>query len=133
MGGTVRGIDGTGVFVVDDMVEPDILRNEIGGGASMNVVEMGLGGGWSGGGDGERVDRSGGGSMSEAGISETSPGWPSSNGDSAVGGDGCSIRTLFRRGELVRSDGAPRRGETGCRAFGGVEDVRVWDERSGDD
>ena len=133
MGATVRGIDGTAVFVVDDMVEPDMLRNDIGGGVSMDVVEMGLGGGGRGGGDGERVDSTGGGSMSEAGISETSPGLPSSNGDSAEGGDGCSITTLFRRGELVRSDEAPRSGETGCRAFEGTEDVRVWDERRGDD
>ena len=130
---TVRGIDGTEVFVVDDIVEPDTLRNDICGGVSMDGVEMCFGGGGRGGGDGERVDRSGGGSMSETGISETSPGLPSSNGDSAEGGDGCSIRTLLRRGEFVRSDGALRSGETGCRAFKGAEDVRVCDERSGDD
>jgi len=128
MGVAVRGIDSTGVFVVDDIVEPDMLRNDIGGGVSMDVVEIGLGGGGRGGGDGERADRTGGGSISETGISETSPGLPSSNGDNAEGGGGCSIRTVFRRGELVRSDG-----ETGCKAFGGAEDVRVWDERSGDD
>ena len=45
MGVTVRGIDGTVVAVVDDVVEPDVLRIVIGGGLLMVVVGMGLGGG----------------------------------------------------------------------------------------
>ena len=71
--------------------------------------------------------------MSEAGISETSPGLPSSNGDNAEGGDDGSIMMLFRRGELVRNGVALRSGETWSRALEDAEDVRVWAERSGDD
>ena len=132
----MRGVIDTGTVAVDDIVEPDMLRDEIGGGVSTGVVmpDLGLGGGGAGGGgDGERVNCTGGGSISEVGISETSPGLPSINGDSAEGGDERSIRMLFRRGELARNGGAPRSGETESRALGGAEDVRVWDERSGDD
>lgn len=136
MGVVVRGIDDTGIVAVDDIVEPDVLRDEIGGTGSAGVVKMGLGlGGGSGGsgGDAKRVGCTGGGSMSETGISETSPGLPSINGDSAEGGDDGSTKTLFRRGELARNGGAPRAGETESRALEGADDVRVWDERSGDD
>lgn len=117
----MRGIDGAGVVAVDDLVELGMLRDEMGGGALRDVVRVGLGGG--GGGDGERVGCTGGGSMSEAGISETSPGLPSNNGDSAEGGGDDSIRILFRRGEFARNGGAPRSGETESTALGGAEGV----------
>jgi len=126
MGGIVRGIDdtGTGVVTVDAVVELDVLREDIGGGMSTDGVGIGFGGGSGGGGDGERVDRSGGGSMSDTGISETSPAFPSINGDSAEGGDGDSITMLLRRGEVARNGEAFRSGdEAESRALAGAEVV----------
>lgn len=62
--------------------------------------------------------------MSDAGISETSPAFPSINGDSAKGGDGGSITMLLRRGELARNDGVRRSGdEAESRTLEGGEDV----------
>jgi len=118
MGVAVRGVDDTGVVVVGAVVEPDTLRDDTGGGTSTGGGEIGLGGG-----DGERVGCTGGGSISEAGISETSPGLPSISGDSAGGGDDGSIETLFRRGELVRDGEALRSGESERKAFVGTDDV----------
>jgi len=134
MGAVVRGVDDTGVVPIDAVVEPDILRDDIGGGISTDGAEMGLGGGGGGGGDGKRVDCAGGGSMSETGISETSPVFPSNNGDRAEGGDGDSITTLLRSGELVRNGEALRSGdEAERRTLEGAGDVWVCDERNGDD
>ena len=116
-----------GVVTIDVMVEPDVLRDEIGGG-------MSTGGGNDGsGGDGERVGCTGGGSISVTGISETSPASPRSKGDRAEGGDNGPIRTLFRRGELVRNGETLRSGVAEEVALAGVEDVWVWHERNGDD
>ena len=130
----VRGVNDTGVVPVDAVVEPDTVRNDIGGGMVTVGVEIGLGGGRGGGGDGERVDRTGGGSISETGISETSPVLPSINGDRTSGDDTGSITTLLRRGEPVRNGEVVRRGdEAERRALEGAEDVWVCDERSGDD
>ena len=129
----MRGVDNTGVVVVVAVVEPEMLRDDTGGGMSTDEVNTGLSGGGGGVGDGERVGFTGGGSMSETGISETSPALPSINGDSAEGGDDGSIRILLRRGEFARNGEALRSGdEAERRAFEGVEDARVWDERSGD-
>jgi len=134
IGVVVRGVDDTGVVPVDTVVGPDILRDDIGGGISTDGVGMGLGGGRGGGGDGERVDCTGGGSMSETGISETSPVLPSINGDRASGGNDGSITTLLRRGELVRSGEVLRSGdEAERRTLEGAEDILICDERSGDD
>lgn len=83
---------------------------------------MGGGGGCCGG-DGERVGCTGGGSISETGISETSPVLPSINGDNIGGGDVCSIMTLLRRGEPVRNGEVLRSGEVEGKALGGAEDV----------
>lgn len=104
MGTVVRGIDDMRVVAVDVIAEPDVLRDEIGGGVSTGGVGAGLGGG--GGGDGERVDRTGGGSISETGISEISPALPSIKGDRAKGGVDGSSRMLFRSGETLRSGAA---------------------------
>jgi hypothetical protein len=134
MGVLVRGIGDAEVVAVDAVVEPDVLRDGIGSGVSMDIVDVCLGGGGGGGGDagdGERVDCTRGGSMSEVGISETSPGFPSSNGESAGGGDDGSIRILFRRGELARNGGGLRSNEAESRALEGAEDVLAWDERGG--
>ena len=127
----MRGIDVTGVVAVDVIVEPDVLRDENGSGVSTGGVGAGRGGG--SGGDGEGVSCTGGGSISEAGISETSPALPSNKGDSTEGGDDGSIVTLFRRGELVRNGESPRNGVTEGIMLVDAEDVRVWDERKGDD
>lgn len=56
MGVIVRGIDDTGVVAVDAAVEPDVLREDTGGGISTDGDKTCLGGGGGGGGDGERVD-----------------------------------------------------------------------------
>jgi len=134
MGVVVRGIDDMGVVVAVAALEPEVLRDDIGGAMSTDEVKTGLSGGGGGGGDGERIGCTGGGGMSETGISETSPVLPSINGDSADGGDDGSIRTLLRRGELARNGEVLRSGdETERRALEGAEDVRGWDERSGDD
>jgi len=134
MGIVVRGVNDTGVVPVDAVVEPDILRDDIGGGMSTDGTEMCLGGGRGGGGDGKRIDCAGGGSMSETGISETSPVFPSINGDRTGGGDGDSITTLLRRGELVRNGEVFRSGdEAERRTLEGAGDVWVCDERNGDD
>ena len=119
----VRGIDVTGVVAADVIVELDVVRDEIGSGASTGWVGAGLGGG--DGGDGEDVSCTGGGSISEAGISETSPALPSSKGDSAEGGDDGSIIMLFRRGELVRKGEAPRNGVAEGLTLVDAEGVRV--------
>ena len=123
------------VVTVDAVVDAEMLRDDIGGGISAGGVEVGLGGGRRGGGEDKRVDCTGGGSMSETGISETSPAFPSNKGDRVEGGDGCScsITIQLRRGELVRNGEAVRSGDAKSKAFEGTEDVRVWDERSGDD
>lgn len=39
----MRGIDGNGV-AVGEMVEPDTLRDDIGGGVSIGGINVGLGG-----------------------------------------------------------------------------------------
>ena len=130
----MRGVDDTGVVPVDVAVEPDMLRNDIWGGMSTDGVGIDLGGGKGGGGDGERVDCTGGGSMSDTGISETRPVFPSINGDRVGGGDGDSITRLLRRGEPVRNGEVARNGdEAERRTLEGAEDVWVCDERSGDD
>ena len=113
-----RGIDDMGVVTVDVVVEPDILRDDIGGGV---LTGAGLGGG-GGGGEGERVDCTGGGSMSETGLSETSP-LPSISGDRTEGGDVGSIEMLFRRGEPVCRGEVLRSCEDKCKALGGAEDI----------
>jgi hypothetical protein len=134
MGVVVRGVDNTGVVPVDAVVEPDMLRDDIGGGISTDGVGVCLGGGRCGGGGGERIDCTGGGSMSETGISETSPVLPSINGDRAGGGNDGSTTTLLRRGELVRNGEVLRSGdEAERRTLEGAEDFWVCDERSGDD
>lgn len=123
MGVVVRDIDDTGVIVVGWIVEPDMVRDDIGGGMSMVGIEIGLGGGSEGGGDGERVDRSRGGGISETGISEISPVFPSISGDSAEGGEDGSITMLLRKGETARRDGVLRSGEEAeSRALGGPWD-----------
>ena len=124
MGVVVRGIDDTGVIAVDAVVEPDVVRDDIGSAVSTVGVGAGLGGGGGGsGGDGERVKSAGGGSISETGISETSPELPSSNGDNTEGGDDCSKSTLFRRGELVRNGEVLCRGEVKSKVLFVVEGV----------
>jgi hypothetical protein len=82
---------------VDAVVEPDVLRDDIGGGVGVGL--SGRDGGGGVGGDGERVGKAGGGSISDIGISESSPPLPSINGDSAEGEDDGSIKMLLRRGE----------------------------------
>jgi hypothetical protein len=121
VGVAVRGIDDAGVVAVDVIAEPDMLRDEIGSGVSTDGVGAGLGGGR--GGDGEGVSCTGGGSISETGISETSPALPSSKGDSVDGGDGGSIIMLFRRGEPARNGEALRTGVEERIALVDAEDV----------
>lgn len=136
MGVAVRGIDDIWVVAVDALVEPDVLRDDIGGGVFTGGIEAGLGGGGGGsssGGDGERVDRIGGGSISDTGISEISPAPPSSKGDNVEGGGDDSIVTPFRKGELVRNGEVLCRGEAARRALAGGEDICVCDERNGDE
>ena len=81
----MRGINDTRVIPVGAVVEPDMLHDDIENGMSTDGVE------------GERVDCTGGGSMSETGISETSLVLPSINGNRVGGGDGDSIITPLRR------------------------------------
>lgn len=118
----VRGIDGTGVVVIDVRVDPDVLREEIGGGVSAGGVGVDFSGG-GGGGDGEWASCIGGGSISETGISETSPALPSIKGDSAEGEDDGSIIMLFRKGELVGNGEVFWSGVDESIALVGVEDV----------
>ena len=120
----MRDIDDTGEVAVDANVEPDVLRDDISGGVPAVRVGTDLGGGGGGcSGDGERVGCTGGGSISETGISETSPALPSINGDNIGGGGDCSIITLLRRGEPVRKGEVLRSGEAEGKALGGAEDV----------
>jgi len=55
MGVVVRGIDDTVVVVVVAAVEPEVLRDDIGGAMSTDEVKTGLSGGGGDGGDGERI------------------------------------------------------------------------------
>lgn len=101
---------------------------------STDGVGMNLGGGRGAGGDGERVNRAGGGSMSGTGISEMSPLFPSINGDRARGGGDDSITTLLRRDDPGRNGEVLRSGEeVEGRACEGAEVVWVCDVRRGDD
>jgi len=122
MGVIVRGVNDMGVVVVVAMVEPEVLCDDIGGAMSTDEVKTGLSGGGGGeGGDGERIGCTGGGSVSEKGIPETSPVLPTINGDSAEGGNGGSIRMLLRRGEpacngeALRSGDEAEEGTRGCK------------------
>ena len=129
----MRGIVDTGVGA-DVVVEPDILRDDPGGGMSTDGVGMDLGGGRGAGGDGERVGRTGGGSIYETGTSETSPTLPSINGDRAWGDVDGSITTPLRRGEPGRNGEVLCSGEEAeSRASEAAEGVWVCDVRRGDD
>ena len=128
----MRGIVDTGVGA-NVVVEPDTLRDDTGGGMSTDEVRMDLGGGRGAGGDGERVDRTGGGSISETGISETSPALPSINGDRTRGGVDDSIITPLRRGEPGRNGEVLCSGEEAERRACEGAELCVCDVRRGDD
>lgn len=119
----MRGINDAGVVAGDATVEPDVLRDDISGGVPLVWLGADLGGG-GGCGHGERVSCTGGGSISETGISEMSP-LPSINGDSVEGGEDGSNITLLRRGEPARKGEVFWSGEAASEALAGGEDIWV--------